>query len=156
MSEEIREFILEEKEPAPEIRKYLIFSSDGRLFGVDTDYVETILNETAITFIPMLPGHIRGVINMRGLIVPIIDFRMMLGQGLSDSSCVVVLREDEIYVGILVDDVDDMEDVGRRDILPVPYQGTQSLHNLVSGMCSLPEGAGTMLVLDCQYLFNQQ
>ena len=89
-------------------RKYLIFSSDGRLFGVDTDYVETILNETAITFIPMLPGHIRGVINLRGLIVPIIDFKMMLGQGMSENSCVVVLRDDETYVGILVDDVADM------------------------------------------------
>ena len=118
--------------------------------------METILNETAITFIPMLPGHIRGVINLRGLIVPIIDFKMMLGQGMSENSCVVVLRDDETYVGILVDDVADMEDVGRSQILTVPSQSGQSLHNLVSGMCSLPEGAGTMLVLDCLFLFNQQ
>ena len=159
MSEEklVNEFELnEEKEPVTDIKKYLIFSSNNKLFGVDTGYVETILTETTITYVPMLPGHIRGVINMRGLIVPIIDFRLLLGQGMSDSQCVVVLKEDDTYVGILVDDVDEMEDVGRKDILPVPLQGNQALHNLVSGMCSLPDGIGTMLVLDCHFLFNQQ
>lgn len=95
MSEEklVNEFELnEEKEPVTDIKKYLIFSSNNKLFGVDTGYVETILTETTITYVPMLPGHIRGVINMRGLIVPIIDFRLLLGQGMSDSQCVVVLK----------------------------------------------------------------
>lgn len=159
MAEEatVKELLVkEEKEPAADIKKYLIFSSNEKLFGVDTDYVETILTETTITYVPMLPGHIRGVINMRGLIVPIIDFRLLLNQGMSDSQCVVVLKDDDTYVGILVDDVDEMEDVGRKEILPVPFQGNQALHNLVSGMCSLPDGTGTMLVLDCLFLFNQQ
>ena len=158
MAEEamVKELLVkEEKEPAADIKKYLIFSSNEKLFGVDTDYVETILTETTITYVPMLPGHIRGVINMRGLIVPIIDFRLLLNQGMSDSQCVVVLKDDDTYVGILVDDVDEMEDVGRKEILPVPFQGNQALHNLVSGMCSLPDGTGTMLVLDCLFLFNQ-
>lgn len=159
MSEEAmaNELYMEEfKEPTSDIKKYLIFSSNSKLFGVETDYVETILTETAITFVPMLPGHIRGVINMRGLIVPIIDFRLLLGQGMEESDCVVVLREEDTYVGILVDDVDEMEDVSRRQILPVPSQSNQSLHNLVSGMCSLPDGAGTMMVLDCHFLLSQQ
>lgn len=149
-------YINQTKEPVTDIMKYLIFSSDGKLFGVDTDYVETILTETAITYVPMLPGHIRGVINMRGLIVPIIDFRLLLGQGISENTCVVVLREEDTYVGILVDDVDDMEDVARKQILPVPSQSNQELNNLVSGMCSLPDGSGTMLVLDCHFLFNDR
>lgn len=149
-------YINETKEPVTDIKKYLIFNSNNKLFGVDTDYVETILTETTITYVPMLPGHIRGVINMRGLIVPIIDFRLLLGQGMSDSTCVVVLREEDTYVGILVDDVDEMEDVARKQILPVPIQSNQSLNNLVSGMCSLPDGSGTMLVLDCQFLFNNR
>lgn len=158
MAEEVQKELTlnEEKDLSADIKKYLIFSSNEKLFGVDTDYVETILTETTITYVPMLPGHIRGVINMRGLIVPIIDFRLLLGQGMSDSKCVVVLKDDDTYVGILVDDVDEMEDVGRKQILPVPFQGNQALHNLVSGMCSLPDGTGTMLVLDCHFLFNQQ
>ncbi len=158
MAEEVQKELTlnEEKDLSSDIKKYLIFSSNEKLFGVDTDYVETILTETTITYVPMLPGHIRGVINMRGLIVPIIDFRLLLGQGMSDSKCVVVLKDDDTYVGILVDDVDEMEDVGRKQILPVPFQGNQALHNLVSGMCSLPDGTGTMLVLDCHFLFNQQ
>lgn len=149
-------YINETKEPVTDIKKFLIFSSNNKLFGVDTDFVETILTETSITYVPMLPGHISGVINMRGLIVPIIDFRLLLGQGMSDSACVVVLREDDTYIGILVDGVDEMEDVARKQILPVPFQSNQNLNNLVSGMCSLPEGMGTMLVLDCQFLFNNR
>ena len=70
---------LDEK-PQVDTEKYLVVSSANVLYGVNTRYIETILTEISITWLPMLPPHIRGVINLRGAVVPILDFRLLLGQ----------------------------------------------------------------------------
>ena len=61
----------------------------------------------------------------------------------------VVINLDEVQLGILVDGVDQMLDIPKEHILPMPAHSTQPL---VSGMCSLPDGSGTMMVLDCAQL----
>ena len=76
-----------EAKPVEETDKYLIFRSNGILFGVHSDSVKEIITEARITLIPVLPEHISGVVNLRGLIVPIIDFRRLLGRKTGASSC---------------------------------------------------------------------
>lgn len=134
--------------------KYLIFLSNDILYGVNADYVAEIITGTTITWLPMLPPHIRGVINLRGQIVPIIDFRLLLGREPQEDYCVIVLDLEETQIGILVDTVDQMVDVEQGAILPVPNQNTQDVQKLISGMYSLPDGAGTMMVLDCDFLLS--
>ncbi|MCI8856897.1 MAG: chemotaxis protein CheW [Clostridiaceae bacterium] len=135
--------------------KYLIFRSGGILFGIHSDSVKEIITETRITLIPVLPEHISGVVNLRGLIVPIVDFRRLLGQVSQDNSCTIVLEYEDVQLGILVDDVDQMVDVDKKGILPVPYQNGQSIQNLVTGMYSLPD-QGTLMMLDISFLYHAQ
>lgn len=141
--------------PVVETEKYLIFRSSDILFGVNSDQVVEIVTEMKITLIPVLPSHISGVVNLRGLMVPIIDFRRLLGQSEEGDRCIIVLDVDGVQLGILVDEVDQMVDVDKKHVLPVPYQNGQNIQNLVTGMYSLPDGAGTMMVLDVEFLYHE-
>ena len=131
-------------------QKYLIFMAGHLKLGVVAEYVVEILNNQDITYLPMVPNYIRGIINMRGQMIPILDIRARLGlPTLEEDSLVVVLNLGDVQLGILVDAVDQMLDIPKANILPMPANSTQML---VSGMCSLPDGSGTMMVLDCEQL----
>ena len=136
----------EEGVPAPALDaqtvKYLLFCSDNLLFGVSADYVVEIITNHAITKLPLVPNYIRGIINLRGQIIPIVDIRLLLGQPRQSDNCSIILNIEDTLVGI---------DVDTALILPSPSQDTR---NLVSGMCSLSEEQ-TMLVFDCPQILNQ-
>ena len=136
----------------PEIatEKYLIFSSDGLMYGIKAELVKDINTDYTITYLPKVPSYVRGVINLRGQIVPIVDIRLRLGNMPQDNFCCVVVNVDGNEVGILVDMVEQMVDVPLEAILPVP---TSSGHAMVSGMCTLADGH-TMLELDCELLLH--
>ena len=136
----------------PEIQttKYLIFSSDGLLYGIKADQVKDIITDYAITYLPQVPGYVRGVINLRGQIIPMLDIRLRLGKPPKDVFCGIVVEVDGKLVGILVDMVEKMVDVPLASILPVPTTNSQAT---VSGMCTLPDG-DTMLELDCDLLLH--
>ncbi len=134
-------------------QKYLIFMADHLKLGVVAEDVVEILNNQVITYLPMVPDYIRGIINMRGQMVPILDVRARLGMPTQEDSLVVVLNLNDIQLGILVDAVDQMLDIPKSNIHPLPVNSTQML---VSGMCSLPDGSGTMMVLDCEQLMPNE
>ena len=137
---------------AVDSQKYLIFVANDLKLGVIAEDVVEILNNQIITYLPMVPHFIRGIINMRGQMVPILDIRARLGMESNEAdSLVVVLNLNDIQLGILVDAVDQMLDIPKANIHPLPANSTQLL---VSGMCSLPDGSGTMMVLDCEQLMH--
>lgn len=131
--------------------QYLICISDGLFYGVDAEKVETIITDHTITRLPRVPHYVRGIINLRGQIIPVIDIRLRLGKPEADENCIMVVNEGSDCIGILVDGVDKMVDVRRDFILPMPTQNPQKL---ISGMCSLPDGE-TLLILDCGLLLHE-
>lgn len=135
-------------------QKYLIFMAGHLKLGVVAEDVVEILNNQLITYLPMLPDFIRGIINMRGQMIPILDIRARLGMDpKEDDSLVVVINLGDVQLGILVDAVDQMLDIPKVNLLPMPANSTQLL---VNGMCSLPDGSGTMMVLDCEQLMPNE
>lgn len=139
-------------EPTADYTKYLIFITDDLKLGVDTKYVDEIITNNTITYLPKVPDYIRGIINLRGLITPIMDIRRRLGKMPKDDCIIIVLNIDGVYLGILVDSVDQMVDIPNEAILPVPAQSSQLL---VSGMCTLPGNTGTMMTLACDQLMPE-
>lgn len=131
--------------------KYLICISDGLLYGIDAEQVETIITDHSITRLPRVPHYVRGIINLRGQIIPVIDIRLRLGKPQADENCIIVVNEGSDCIGILVDGVDKMVDVLPKSILPMPTQNPQKL---ISGMCSLQDGK-TLLILDCGLLLHE-
>ena len=135
-------------------QKYLIFVIDNLRLGGDVKYVVEILNNHSAPYLPMMPDYIRGIFNMRGQIIPVLDIRLRLGKAANETDdLLVVLNFDNTQIGILVDAVDQMIEIPSDDILPVPSQSSQQL---VSGMCTIPDGSGTMLVLDCERLLSHE
>ena len=138
----------------PEIAtdKYLIFSSVGLMYGIKAELVKDIITGYSITYLPQVPGYVKGVINLRGQIIPIVDIRLRLGKMPQDNFCSIVVEVDGNMVGIVVDMVEQMVDVPKEDILPVPTNSGGS-QVMVSGMCTLPDD-NTMLELDCAQLLH--
>lgn len=136
----------------PEIatEKYLIFSSDGLMYGIKAEQVKDIITDYTITYLPRVPNYVRGVINLRGQIIPVVDIRLRLGKPEQDNFCGIVVDVDGSMVGILVDMVEQMVDVPLDSILPVPTSTSQAM---VCGMCTLHDG-NTMLELDCELLLH--
>ena len=133
-------------------RNYLIFLIDDLKLGVDAEYVVEILNNQVVTYLPMMPNYIRGIFNMRGQIIPVMDIRLRLGKpALEGDQLLVVLNYDNTQLGIFVDAVDQMIEIPTNALHAMPAQSAQVL---VSEMCTIPDGSGTMLVLDCEQLFN--
>ena len=160
MNDEVKSVNLDELDPLNIVddtldsQKYLIFMAGHLKLGVVAEDVVEILNNQIITYLPMVPNFIRGIINMRGQMVPILDVRARLGlPSLEDDSLVVVLNLNDVQLGLLVDGVDQMLDIPKIYIHSLPANSTQVL---VSGMCSLPDGSGTMMVLDCDQLMPNE
>jgi len=131
---------------------YLIFKSHDILYGVDANYVSEIITNISVTHLPMVPPYIKGIINLRGQIVTIIDFRMLFGQEPSEKYSTIVLDIEGTPLGIMVDTVEQMIDIEKSLILPVPSQQPNAIK--ADYMCTLPNGNGTMLVVDCLRLLQ--
>ncbi len=159
MPEENKEFgvvnALSDNIHESDTENYLIFSSCGILYGVNADNVVEIITEISVTHLPMVPMHISGVVNLRGTVIPVIDYRLMLGQMPGENYCMIVLEIDETQLGILVDSVEQMLAIEKRTILPVPSQQQNQLTVHTDRMCTLPNGNGTMMVLDCVRLLHE-
>ena len=159
MNNEARSVHLDELDPLNIIddtvdsQQYLIFVAGHLKLGVVAEYVVEILHNQVITYLPMVPDYIRGIINMRGQMIPILDIRVRLGMPPEEDSLVVVINMGDVQLGLLADAVDQMLDIPKVYIHPLPANSTQVL---VSGMCSLPDGSGTMMVLDCEQLMPNE
>lgn len=131
--------------------RFLTFQSDGLTFGVSTNYIIEIITNHMITMVPVVPGYVKGIINLRGQIIPIIDIRLRMGKmdiDYTSASCIIVLNCDSISIGIIVDAVEQVLDIDSSKISPVPAKNQQEL---VSGMISLQDGS-VVLILDCEGL----
>ena len=129
---------------------YLVFSSANLMYGIKAELVKDIITDYTITYLPQVPNYVKGVINLRGQIIPVVDIRLRLGKPEQKNFCGIVVDVEGNMVGILVDMVEQMVDVPIGSILPVPTSRGQAM---VSGMWTLPDG-NTMLELDCAQLLH--
>ena len=131
--------------------RFLTFMSDGLTIGISTDYVIEIITNHAITMIPLVPGYVKGIINLRGQIIPIIDIRLRMGKAsidYTDVTCIIVLNINDTNLGIIVDSVQQVVDIDKAQISPVP---TENHQQLINGMISLSEHS-VLLFLDQEQL----
>lgn len=131
--------------------RFLTFMSDGLTIGISTDYVTEIITNHAITMIPLVPGYVKGIINLRGQIIPIIDIRLRMGKAsidYTDVTCIIVLNINDTNLGIIVDSVQQVVDIDKAQISAVP---TESHQELINGMISLSEHS-VLLFLDHEQL----
>ncbi len=108
--------------------QFLTFTLGDELYGVDILRVQEIKGYTAVTKIPNTPAHIKGVLNLRGTIVPIVELRTKFGMPTIDYTMftvIVVVVVKEKIMGLVVDSVSDVLNIDNRDIQPAPQFGAK-------------------------------
>ncbi len=133
--------------------RFLTFSSDGLTIGVSTNYVTEIITNHAITTLPLVPDYVKGIINLRGQIIPIMDIRLRMGKmpiDYTSTTCIIVLNIDSTSIGLVVDAVQQVMDIDKERISPVPVENQQEL---INGMISSGDRS-VILFLDCEQLIR--
>lgn len=137
---------LDDDYAAEERDQYLTFNLGGELFAISILSIREIIEYTQLTLVPMMPSYIRGVINLRGSVVPVVDLLARFGQGGTDlkrRTCVVIVEvpgEQGVQeLGVLVDGVNEVLEIPATDVEPPPSFGVRIRNEFISGMGKVGE-----------------
>src|ERR1700756_570166 len=128
--------------------QFISFAIGDDQYGVDIMAVREIKEWTEITHLPKQPDYVRGVLNLRGVIVPIIDLRCRFGQGLTEATplhIVIIVQIGAKPIGLLADRVLDIVSLDESQIQPVPRIAQASRVEFLSGLVTI-EGAMIALI----------
>ena len=121
--------------------QYLTFTLGGEMFAVGILNVKEIIEYGHLTEIPMMPSFIRGVINLRGAVVPVVDLSARFGHPASEvqrRTCIVIVevKQEDVSqdIGIMVDAVSEVLEIGAKDIEPPPSFGAKIRADFIAGM----------------------
>ena len=112
--------------------KYLTFLVDEVGYGIEISYVVEIISVQDITLVPHTHAYVKGIINLRGTVVPVIDMGMRFGGTevvYTEQTCIIVLSMDDMSVGILVDGVQDVTDINDENIQDPPQTTGNTVKN---------------------------
>ena len=112
--------------------KYLTFLVGDVGYGIEISYVVEIISVQDITLVPQTHAYVKGIINLRGTVVPVIDMGMRFGNEeivYTEKTCIIVLSMDEMSVGILVDGVQDVTDIEDANIQDPPTTTGNAIKN---------------------------
>ena len=131
-----------------EYRQYVAFLATGQEFAADIMTIREIRGWTDTTVLPHVPDYVRGVINLRGMVLPVIDLKARLNLGLTEATpkhVIIVVNAGERTIGILVDAVSDILTVTAAEIQPVPNVMRKSQNEYVEGIAVLDGRMVTLL-----------
>jgi len=132
-------------------RQLITFEIGDRRLGIDIMAVREIRAWSPATPLPNVPSHVRGVVNLRGVVLPVLDLRLRLGWGTTDPSArhvIIVVRIADQLQGIIVDAVSDIVTLLPDDIQPVPDVGEVSATAFLEGIATIDERLIMILGLD--------
>ncbi len=124
--------------------QYLTYCLDDEVFGMDIRAVREIIQYSAMTVVPLMPAFVRGVINLRGQVVPVIDLQARFGRpsaNVGKKTCIIIFdmsRDGEkIELGLLVDAVSEVIEIPHSNIEPAPQFGASIRRDFIRGMAKL-------------------
>jgi purine-binding chemotaxis protein CheW len=146
-------------ENVTETTQYLTFKLDAEVFALDVAKVREILEENSITKVPQTPNFMRGVINLRGSVVPVIDLRLKFGMSRTEktvNTCIIVVEvqlENEIIVlGALADSVQEVIEMEPTQIEAAPHIGSNLNTDFIKGMGKVD--GRFIMILDIDRVFS--
>lgn len=147
--------VSETREETSSVERCLTFESGDLVLYISTNYVIEIINNHTITTLPLMPSYIKGIINLRGQILPVVDIQQLMGKCDPDGpekTCIIVLDIDSVSLGIVVDSVRQVIDIDLKNVRPIPLKRQQKLLN---GMVTMEDGS-VFMSIDCQALATPQ
>jgi len=142
-----------------ETTQFLTFKLDNEVFALDISKVREVLDFTSITKVPRTPEFMRGVINLRGSVVPVVDLRLKFGMSRTEKSvntCIIIVEvtvDDETTIlGALADSVQEVLDLEPDHIEPAPKIGTRLNTEFIKGMGKRENNF--IIILDIDKVFS--
>lgn len=137
--------------------RYLTFYIGDSTYGIELLHVIEIVKVQPITVIPNVPDYIKGVINLRGKIVPVIDVRLKFGQeelAYQEKTCIIVVEVQEMQMGLIVDSVSDVLTIEPDQLALPPENGSYSSNGnkFLSNLSRV--GNRVVLIMDCNKFFH--
>ena len=132
-------------------KQFITFTLGAEEFGIDIMLVREIKGWTETTALPKAPSYMRGVINLRGVIVPILDLRARFGMGSTEPGrmhVVIIVIAGARIAGLLVDTVSDIISVERDAVRPVPDIGSPGGEKFLEGLVALGDRMVTLVSLE--------
>ena len=135
--------------------KYLVFELGEENYGIPLEYVQEIIGMMEITRVRKMPAFIKGVVNLRGNIIPVVDLRRKFDMGnreYDDRTCIIIIEivlfESKTLMGVIVDEVLEVMSVGEKDIYSVPKYGVDEDERIILGMVKIKDKVVVLLRID--------
>jgi len=135
--------------------KYLTFALGAEEYGVEILKVREIIGYIDVTAVPQTPSHVKGVINLRGQVIPVIDLRAKFGMAttdVTDETCIIVVEitqnSRKFNTGIVVDRVREVLDIAGGNIEEAPRFGASVNTDFILGMCKVGDAVKILLDID--------
>ncbi len=157
MAEELKEELLEEDASKG---KFMTFQTGREYFGISISYVSEIIQMQPITAIPEAEDYIKGLINLRGKIIPVIDVRVRFKMDpieYTDRTCIIVIDVKSTVIGLIVEKIAEVNDIMDEDVVPPPTLGKSKDSEKNKYVYGLARTGDTMkLLLDPEKLIKQE
>lgn len=141
--------------------QYLSFKLEDEVYAIDIAKVREVLEFTSVTRVPRTPEFMRGVINLRGGVVPVVDLRMKFNMGRTEkavNTCVIIveveLEEESVVIGAMADSVQEVMELDPAQIEPPPKIGTRMNTEFIRGMGKRDEEF--IIILDIDRIFSAE
>lgn len=137
--------------------RYLTFSLGNESYGIEIKYVTEIIGIQTITEVPELPNYIKGIINLRGKIIPVMDMRLRFKKeplDYNDRTCVIVVDINDISLGLIVDSVAEVLTIGEDNITEPPQLNKGFSNRYIKNIGKV--GESVKLLLDCEKLLTEE
>jgi purine-binding chemotaxis protein CheW len=141
--------------------RFLNFSLAGESYCIDILKVKELMGMTSVTPLPRTPAFIRGVINLRGQIIPVIDLRLKFGlefQEYAKRTCIIVVEvaysDENVLMGLVVDSIQDVVSIPEEKLSKIPYINARIKSEYIRGVADTPEGI--KIVLDVLKVLNEE
>jgi purine-binding chemotaxis protein CheW len=155
---EIDLFIEDDEDINIQSNKYLMFTLGNEEYGIDIARITAIEELQQITVIPDMPDFVKGVINLRGKVIPAVDLRLRFGleeRGYDDRTCIVIVSINESTIGLIVDIVSEVHEIGKNDIEPPPsFKNASGKEQYISGLAK--KGEEVKIILDVQKIISNE
>ena len=141
------------KDDPKNLQRCLTFESGDLIMYMSTDYVTEIITDQYITTLPLVPDYVKGIINLRGSVLAVVDIRLLMGLGATEytsKTCIIILNIENVPIGIVVDNVRQVVDIDLDTVKPIPMKRQKKLLN---GMLNMDDGTVAMS-FDCDALIN--
>lgn len=139
------------------VGKFLTFQIEKSIYGIELFHVIEIISIQSITTVPHVPSYIKGIINLRGKIIPVVDVRLKFSlpeRAYDDKTCIVVVNVSDLNVGLIVDNVSEVASVESENLSGLPEFNKVNINKFLKSISKTP--THVILNIDCEkFLYDE-